>query len=79
MSIQLIQQYQAKVEQIIRFSGSRNESSLRKPFQDFLEQYASRKIQHYHFADYKELVIDLLLRVCRVSVETMKIVEEMPK
>ncbi len=40
MSIQLIQQYQAKVEQIIRYGGSRNEGSLRKPFQDLLEQYA---------------------------------------
>jgi predicted helicase len=29
----------------------------------------------YQFADYKEQVIDLLMRVCRVSVETMQIVE----
>ena len=43
MSIQLIQQYYAKVEQIIRYGGSRNESSLRKPFQDLLEQYARSK------------------------------------
>jgi len=43
MSIQLIQQYYAKVEQIIRYSGTRNESSLRKPFQDLLEQYARTK------------------------------------
>jgi hypothetical protein len=43
MSIQLIQQYYAKVEQIIRYGGSRNESSLRKPFQDLLEQYARAK------------------------------------
>jgi hypothetical protein len=35
MSIQLIQQYYAKVEQIIRYGGSRNEASVRKPFQDF--------------------------------------------
>ncbi len=34
MSIQLIQNYYSKVEQIIRYGGSRNESSLRKPFQD---------------------------------------------
>jgi predicted helicase len=33
----------------------------------------------YRFADYKEQVIDLLKRVCTVSVETMKIVEEMEK
>jgi hypothetical protein len=55
MSIQLIQQYYTKVEQIIRYGGSRNESSLRKPFQDLLE------------------------RMYSVSVETMRIVREMPK
>jgi len=43
MSIQLIQQYYTKVEQIIRYGGSHNESSLRKPFQDLLEQYARSK------------------------------------
>ena len=43
MSIQLIQQYYSKVEQIIHYGGSRNESSLRKPFQDLLEQYARSK------------------------------------
>jgi predicted helicase len=31
----------------------------------------------YKFADYKEQVIDLLMRVCRVSVETVEIMEEM--
>jgi hypothetical protein len=29
--------------------------------------------------DYKEQVTDLLARVCTVSVETMKIVEQMPE
>ena len=43
MSIQLIQQYYTKVEQIIRYGGSRNEVSLRKPFQDLLERYARSK------------------------------------
>jgi predicted helicase len=43
MSIQLIQQYYAKVEQMIRYGGTRNESTLRKPFQDLLEQYARSK------------------------------------
>jgi predicted helicase len=33
----------------------------------------------YRFADYKEQVLDLLKRVCTVSVETMKIVDEMEK
>ena len=41
MSTQLIQQYHAKVERIIRYGGSRNDSALRKPFQDLLEQYAA--------------------------------------
>ena len=36
------------------------------------------KFNTYRFADHKEKVIDLLLRVCTVSVETMKIVSAMP-
>ena len=32
----------------------------------------------YRFADHKEQVIDLLRRVCTVSVETMKIIRQMP-
>ncbi len=43
MSLQLIQQYHAKVERIIRYGGSRNESALRKPFEDLLEQYAASR------------------------------------
>jgi predicted helicase len=43
MSIQLIRRYQAKIEKIIRYGGSRNESTLRKPFQDLLEDYAKSK------------------------------------
>lgn len=35
------------------------------------------KFNTYRFADYKELVIDLLGKVCRVSVDTMKIIGEM--
>lgn len=35
------------------------------------------KFNTYHFADHKEKVIELLLRVCTVSVETMKIVAAM--
>ena len=38
----------------------------------------AEKFNTYRFADYKEQVIDLLARVCTVSVETMKIVKEMP-
>jgi predicted helicase len=43
MSIQIIQRYYAEVEKIKRYSGASNESSLRKPFQDLLEQYARAK------------------------------------
>lgn len=37
----------------------------------------AEKFNTYRFADYKEQVIDLLKRVCTVSVETMKVVREM--
>ena len=37
----------------------------------------AEKFNTYRFADHKEKVIDLLLRVCTVSVETMKIVSAM--
>ena len=49
-----------------------------------LDQYKERKprdptiaarFNTYRFADHKERVIDLLQRVCTVSVETMRIVE----
>jgi predicted helicase len=35
------------------------------------------KFNTYRFADYKEKVIDLLMRVTRVSVETVAITEAM--
>jgi len=35
------------------------------------------KFNRYQFADYKEQVIDLLQKVCTVSVETMKIIDRM--
>jgi len=34
-------------------------------------------LDNYRFSDYKEHVIDLLMRVCTVSVRTMGIVKEM--
>ena len=40
MSIQLIQQYHNKVERLIRYGGTRKETTVRKPFMDLLEQYA---------------------------------------
>jgi predicted helicase len=53
-----------------------------------LERYKERtpkdptireKFNTYRFSNYKEQVIDLLRRVCTVSVETMKIVRQMPE
>jgi predicted helicase len=53
-----------------------------------LDQYKERKpkdptirekFDTYRFADYKEKVIDLLMRVTRVSVETQAIAEAMRK
>ncbi len=43
MSIQLIQQYYSNVEKLIRYGGTRNESSLRKAFQELLDHYARSK------------------------------------
>ena len=51
-----------------------------------LDQYKERrpkdptiaeKFNTYRFADHKERVIDLLKRVCTVSVETVRIVDEL--
>ncbi len=39
----------------------------------------AEKFNTYKFADYKDQVLDLLKKVCTVSVETMKIVGEMEK
>jgi hypothetical protein len=112
MSVQLIQQYHAQVEKITRYSGTRKETAVRKPFHDLLEHYARQKnleligeldyrsaiewilnrykerkprdptirekFNTYRFADYKEQVVELLFRVTTASVETMKIIGEMP-
>jgi len=52
-----------------------------------LDQYKEKKpkdptiaklFNTYKFADYKEHVIDLLQRVCTVSVKTMEIIQQMP-
>jgi len=37
---------------------------------------ADEKLNTYKFADYKEQVIDLLQRVCTVSVRTMNIITQ---
>lgn len=52
-----------------------------------LDQYKEKKTKDptirekfntYKFADYKEHVIDLLQRVCTVSIQTMEIIQQMP-
>lgn len=45
----------------------------------YTDKTIAEKFNTYRFADYKNHVIDLLKRVCTVSVETMKIIEEMEK
>lgn len=60
----------------------------RSAVERILEYYKERKpadatirdqFNTYRFADYKEQVIELLKRVCTVSAETMKIINEMPE
>ena len=43
MSLQLINQYQAKLERLIAYGGSRNETSVRAAFQELLDRYAAAK------------------------------------
>jgi predicted helicase len=59
-----------------------NRSALEWVLDQFKEKKPSdptilEKFNTYRFADYKEHVIELLKKVCTVSVETMKIVEKM--
>lgn len=43
MSLQLISQYQAKLERLVSYGGSRNETSVRAAFQELLDRYAASK------------------------------------
>lgn len=43
MSLQLIQQYYTKVEKLIQYGGSKNETAIRSAFQNLLEQYCADK------------------------------------
>jgi hypothetical protein len=46
MSLQLIQQYHHKVQEIMRYGGSRNETAIRPAFQKLIDQYcADKKIE----------------------------------
>jgi hypothetical protein len=85
MSKLLIHQYYSNLDKVLQFGKSRNEQTIRVSFSNLLIEYARKqneealeeKFYTYRFADYKDQVIDLLKRVCRVSVETMKIIHEM--
>ena len=61
---------------------------IRSAMEWVLDQYKESKpsdptiaemFDTYRFADYKKEVIELLKKVCTVSVETVKVVEEMGK
>lgn len=41
------------------------------------DETIAKQFNNYRFADYKEQVINLLMRVCTVSVETVKIIQSM--
>ncbi|MFM6192920.1 type ISP restriction/modification enzyme [Planktothrix sp.] len=41
------------------------------------DETIAKQFNNYRFADYKEQVIDLLMRVCTVSIETIKIIQAM--
>jgi len=54
MSLQLIQDYHKKVQEIIQYGGSRNETAIRPAFQRLLEQYcADKKIELILELEYK--------------------------
>jgi len=54
VTLQTIQQYYTKVEKIIQYGGSRNESAVRSAFQNLLEQYcADKNLQLIPELDYK--------------------------
>ncbi len=79
MSVQLIQQYHAQVDKIIRYGGTRKETAVRKPFHDLLEHYARQKNLELidRFIDDNEQVIDLIGRKTAVSLQTMHIIHQM--
>jgi len=43
MSRQLLSQYQARLERLVQYGGSRNETSVRAAFQELLDRYAAAK------------------------------------
>jgi len=81
MSKILINKYYQNLERAVTYG---NRLALEWVLDQYKEKKPSdptiaEKFNTYRFADYKDHVIDLLKRVCTVSVETMKIVESMGK
>lgn len=87
MSKPLILQYYNNLDRSLQFSKSTNEETVKiSTLELILDQYKEKKpsdptilekFHTYRFTDYKDKVIDLLLRATTVSVETMKVVREM--
>ena len=84
MSNILIQQYLNQLATLRKVSGSSREGVVSEAFKDLLKGWARsqhptirEKFNTYRFADYKEKVIDLLMRVTTVNVGTMEVVGEM--
>ncbi len=84
MSEIAINEYLRELDKIKRRGGTGNEGCISIASHKLLAIYATRKestiarfFNTYRFADYKDKVIDLLKRVCTVSVKTMEIVEMM--
>ena len=67
-------------------SACRYRLGSRSALEWVLDQYKERKprdptiaakFDAYHFSDHKERVIDLLQRVCTVSIETIRVIDRM--
>jgi predicted helicase len=71
MSLQLIQEYHHKVQEILQYGGSRNETAIRPAFQKLLEQYcADKKI---------ELILELHLRDEKADLYPLKRIDKKPE
>ncbi len=77
MSQVLIHQYLAELDRLRKVSGSAIDWVLDQHKEKKSKDPTIREhFDTYRFADHKERVIDLLGRVVAVSVETVRIVEE---
>ena len=72
MSQVLIQQYLNQLQDLRKVSGTHREMVVREAFKDLLKGWA-RSHDLVFVPDYKEKVIDLLMRITTVSVRTVAI------